>query len=972
MHTIRKLFLFLISFLLLVMSALPFSNENLIDEFKNKKRGVEFDQLNRIVYNNENGKINYSIDALRIGNKNNSMLSFESFLSTDNSGNNNRFNGNFQSQFAQILSDSLSFEEDWKTGIFGNGIGLSGIITCDIDDDNTVEIICGGSTGTFGENNFWYVMEYSAMTQEYSMNWISQLYTQGISNIAAFDVDNDGIYIIYVGFSNGDLRLYDGYTFEEIDFIDSPAYSINRILYNDADNDATSEIVFCDDNKIFIYNATTLTLEHQLNYGANDFEIGNVDSDIDIEIVLVNGRVLEFDDGITTVEWQYPGGDFGYLVELSDIDSDNMKEIIGASAWNYVTAFDADIQSPKWQIPTSQDIGALLVIDVDGDNIDDILYGDGQWGEIHCYDAVNQTQKWQISNVEHGVTNISVFDSDGDSNLEIFWGAGATSTGPDYLCVHQISTLLLEWQSQHLDGPFYAIDIGDADGNGDNEIVIVSFMSNNGYGDGIIQIFNAVTYELEWKSEDDMFGGYAWTGIHDVKIGDVDDDTEPEIIIATDRLYDGAIYVINGLSHTIEHSYFYDDGTPIHSITIADVDNDSQTEIIAGGSIAHSGSPGVFVYVINGSTGIVEWQSINLAGMWSAITALEVADIDNDTVPEIVALNDNIFVFDGISHQQWQSTLNGYIGLDLYDIDYDDIEEIIVGTNSGKLIAIDGQNYSEKFNVTVTANEIVGLQAYDIEGDGHNEIIFGSAGQLNIYSVTDLSIIWQSEILGSTAGRFNSIVVSDIDFDNKTEILIGTNFTVVGFQGPSIVPVELISFIAFAQNGNAVLEWSTATELNNFGFEVQRMINPNEFVTIGFVDGQGTTTETNNYRFVDSYMQYGYYTYRLKQVDFDGSFTFSEEVIVDLTVPTQFNLSQNYPNPFNPVTTIEYSIPNDGLVTLKVYNIVGEEVVTLVDEIRQPGNYDISFEASNLSSGVYFYKLKAGNFSLVKKMIINK
>jgi hypothetical protein len=971
MLTLNKTTLFQILFFSTFLNTSLIPEQISGENSKHINQDVQFDGFNRIVYNSEKVKINYSIDEFRIANDKAKSKGNEFFLS--NKSDNNAWNNVESHQlFKQNLLDSLTLEQNWKTGIFGSGIGSSGIVTEDINNDNIMEIICGGSTGTFGEDNFWYILEYSSLTNEYNMKWISDLYTEGISNIAAFDVNNDGVYNIYVGFSSGNLRVYDGFTFEEINYINTSLNSINRILYDDADNDLIKELVLCDDSKILICDSNTLNLEHQINYGANDFEIGNVDTDLENEIVLSNGKVIEYLNGIVTVEWQYPGGDFGYLVELSDIDSDNMKEIIGASNWAFITAFDADIQSPKWQIPTSQDIGALLVTDVDGDNIDDILYGDGQWGQIHCYNAINQTQKWQIANPEHGVTNITVVDADNDSNLEILWGAGATSTGPDYLYVHQISTLSFEWQSQHLDGPFYAIEVGDTDNDGDNEIVIISFESNSGYGDGIIQIFDAVTHELEWKSDANMFGGYAWTGIHDVKIGDVDDDSEQEIVVATDRLYDGAIYVINGTSHLIEQSYIYDDGAPIFSLAIADVDNDNQTEIIAGGSIANSGAPGVYVYVINGSTGVVEWHSINLSGMWSAVTALELADIDNDSVLEIVALNDNVFVIDGISHQQWQSTLSGCNGLDLYDIDYDDIEDIVVGTGSGKLIAIDGQNYSEKFNFTASSNEIVGLQTYDIQNDGNNEIIFGSAGQLNIFSISNANVIWQSETLGTIAGRFNSIVVSDMDSDQRTEIIIGTDYTVVGFQEPNVVPVELTSFTAVSQNGNAVLNWSTASELNTLGFEVQRKTNLYEFLTIGIVNAHGSTTESNRYSFVDSDLQYVNYSYRLKQVDFNGSFTYSEEVNVAVTAPLQFDLVQNYPNPFNPMTRISYSISEESFVTLRVYNIVGEEVETMVDEVQQPGNYSVLFNATNVSSGVYFYTINAGNFSDVKKMIISK
>jgi len=680
------------------------------------------------------------------------------------------------------LSSPLLVKESWKVGVFGSGIGASGIITADIDNDGVVEIVAAGSASTFGSGNFWYILEKSSTSQEYTQQWISSQESAGISKIAAFDPDQDGIYSIFVGLANGEIHIYDGATLEKVGYLDTPASSINQILWADADNDSINELIISDNQKTFFYDSTSLSLKHEIAYGGSDVEVGNVDSDSANEIVFSTGTVVEVNGTTTIEEWNYAGGSFGSLIELSDIDSDNIQEIIGASSWYYITAFDADVQSPKWQINANQDIDALLVTDVDNDGVEEVIYGDGQWGEIHAYDAVTLTQKWQINNPDHGVTDLAVFDTDGDGEQEILWGSGASSSGADYLNVHGIPSLTQEWQSQHVDGPFHAIDVGDIDGDGTQEIVFASFKSDSGYDDGTLFIYDAQTHALEWQSPANMFGGYAWTGIHDIKIGDVDDDGNQEIVVATDKLYDGALYVIDGQTKQIENSYFYDDGAPIYSVDIADVDNDGQTEIIAGGGREHTGAPGVYVYAINGSTGAVEWKSINLGDSWSDIHFVQAGNIDNDNASEIVALKDSLFIFDGISHQQWQSASGGYTSLDLYDIDNDGLEEIIVGTNQGNIVAIDGQTKAEEFNINVSSSAIVGLQAQDIDQDGTVELTFTSSATAGIYSVEQSTLLWQSETLGSSAGDYNSLIVSNIDSDASTEILVGTNYTVVEFE----------------------------------------------------------------------------------------------------------------------------------------------------------------------------------------------
>ena len=212
--------------------------------------------------------------------------------------------------------------------------------------------------------------------------------------------------------------------------------------------------------------------------------------------------------------------------------------------------------------------------------------------------------------------------------------------------------------------------------------------------------------------------------------------------------------------------------------------------------------------------------------------------------------------------------------------------------------------------------------------------------------------------------------------------------TLIRYNNTPPLPVELISFNASVHDGKVKLNWSTATEVNNLGYEIQRSLRMDTFgeiskvkspnwEKIGFVEGHGNSTTTISYEFTDTDLNDGSYSYRLKQIDLDGLFEYSKIVEVNLDVPIKFSLSQNYPNPFNPSTKIKYSIPKVGnanlrslQTSLKVYDILGREVTTLVNENQQPGNYEVEFNASIHSSGVYLYKLTAGSFTATKKMIL--
>jgi photosystem II stability/assembly factor-like uncharacterized protein len=187
------------------------------------------------------------------------------------------------------------------------------------------------------------------------------------------------------------------------------------------------------------------------------------------------------------------------------------------------------------------------------------------------------------------------------------------------------------------------------------------------------------------------------------------------------------------------------------------------------------------------------------------------------------------------------------------------------------------------------------------------------------------------------------------------------------------IPVELTSFSAAISKSNVTLKWSTATEKNNYGFEIERKDLKTEYKSIGFIKGKGTTTEVNSYSYSDKNLAPNVYNYRIKQIDYDGSYKYYDLANeVNLQYTLTYSLEQNYPNPFNPGTTIKYAIEKAGIVTLKLYDILGKEKAVLVNERKEPGNYVYEFKNINLSSGVYFYTLKANDYIQTKKMILLK
>jgi streptogramin lyase len=361
--------------------------------------------------------------------------------------------------------------------------------------------------------------------------------------------------------------------------------------------------------------------------------------------------------------------------------------------------------------------------------------------------------------------------------------------------------------------------------------------------------------------------------------------------------------------------------------------------------------------------------------------------------------------FDGISSFTTHNTSNSSIPHNaVRSLSIDDNQNIWVGTMGGGTAKFNGTNW-ETFNTS--NSDLPGDSVHCLWVKGGDDRWFGTlSGGLAKFNGTSWTVyntsnsglpnnsvrsiaidesgnIWIGTYGGGLAkfdGGTNWEVynlsnsqlpdnrVKTIAIDESGNKWIGTETGGVAvFKKDGITPVELTSFSAIVVVNNVELSWIIETELNNLGFELFR--NGNK---IAFIEGKGTTTEKQEYFYKDKNLKPGIYNYRLEQIDFDGKRTISLEVTVLLTLPEIFSLEQNYPNPFNPSTTISWQVPVGSHQTLKVYDLLGREVATLVDEYKPAGSYEIQFDSSNLSSGVYIYRLTAGNFSSTNKMTLLK
>ncbi len=402
------------------------------------------------------------------------------------------------------------------------------------------------------------------------------------------------------------------------------------------------------------------------------------------------------------------------------------------------------------------------------------------------------------------------------------------------------------------------------------------------------------------------------------------------------------IFIDNGFAYVIGTN----NGGGMHILDLTNPVNPVETDYYTGSGYIHD------VYV---------WNDTVIA---CAEDDYEIIDVSNKNSAEMVS--SSIFLPGCYAHSGWMTEDKRYfIGTEEF--------------NTRDITVWDLQDRS-------SWNLVVPTFATTSNTPVHNLFVKGNFAHVSYYKdgyvVLDISDPTSPSIAGyydtypSSSGTYEGVWGCYPYFPSGVVICsdMSTGLYVFDFLGDGTIPVELTSFTANVTRNGVDLKWATATEVNNYGFEIERK-NQNEtsWNVVGIAGGAGTTTQSKEYTYSDnSLTQPGKYFYRLKQIDNDGSFSYSQEIEVDFVQPNDFVLNQNYPNPFNPSTTIEFSLGEASFVKLEVYNTLGEKVAELLNENKPEGAYQVNFKASNLPSGIYIAKLEAGSKVQTIKMSLLK
>jgi hypothetical protein len=593
-----------------------------------------------------------------------------------------------------------------------------------------------------------------------------------------------------------------------------------------------------------------------------------------------------------------------------------------------------------------------------------------------------------------GVTVSSAGDVNGDGYEDIIIGApfndaGGVNAGRAYIffggtAMDSIADVVLTGEAA---GDIFGISVSSAgDVNGDSyDDVIVGAQENSAGGTAAGRVYIYFGGELMDDTADIIMTGTTpnnFFGKCVAGAGDVNGDGYDDVLASApyNNNSTGITYIFYGglLMDTIPDvvmigenlvQYF---GSSIASA--GDVNGDSFADVLIGGAYNSSSTSAGKAYLYLGG-------------------------VSMDSTADVVMNGEMI------------SDRFGYSVSSAGDVNGDGFSDVIIGSinnDAGGMDAGRAYIYFGATNMDNTADWISTGEASedqfgssvasvgDINEDGFSDVIVGAtfndaggsnAGRAYVYfgaANMDSTADWI--FTGEADGDFFGLSVStpgDANGDGISDILIGAPYNDFGgvnagkaylYLSSPTIPVELTSFSAtYNDKTEIALYWGTATEVNNQGFSVERSINYNEWQNIVFIEGNGNSTTPNQYSYIDKDLSSGVtkFLYRLKQIDYDGSFEYSDIVEVEVT-PKQYELSQNYPNPFNPSTSIEFSVPEESFVELKVFDILGNEVVTLASDNYSVGTYKILFKADDLPSGIYIARLSAGNFIQTKKMLLLK
>lgn len=712
-----------------------------------------------------------------------------------------------------ILSAQSEPQLNFQFGSLGSDLGEAGILIGNIDNNGFKEIISSGRDS--GEYYDYFgtfhitILEYNESANTYMIKRISNSYNAQITSLQLLDFDQDGTKNIYAGFANGTVHILNSITLDEKLILDTSGRGkpsafdspniIGSILSADYDNSGDKKLLVTNGDTTYVYNKN-YRLINKLPYGAKFLRVGDIDGDKQNELIYSNGQILQFLDGEFILKYSIQKSNHEVPIEIADINQDGVLDIIYSSE-DLIFAKDMKsnqmIWSSKWYSDYyyNEYITGLWIYDFNDDGIQDIIIGNEFSDAIYFYNGINGHKEFSIRDQpNNGIASLAVANLDGDANKELIWSVGANSTEPDFFSIFDLNTKEKKWQSKNFVGDFSAFDIGDRDNDEKSEIVSAGTEEYHNYNvRGIISVFDGATKLLEWQNNEAIPFAYS-EGYTAVKIADIDHDDENELLIGINNFYSSSRVYVFADDYSIKKTYEIDGMDIILDIEVADIDNDGTKEVIvtSGTNIGGSSHPEDwqnFIYIFDGITAEIEWKSPQIGSVSSKVGNIKVGNIDDDIAQEVAVIKyfnwrdkqSVLYIIDGESHSFIQKEID-VNAIDLVDIDKDEIDEIVVGTNAGTINFYNGQTFEVGNSIDLKLEKINAIEVVDFNNDGLWELVVASSSRLLIYDLDNSRMKWRSKVINSNVGIFGSLVINDMDNDNNIDITLNGNHALYNYE----------------------------------------------------------------------------------------------------------------------------------------------------------------------------------------------
>lgn len=679
----------------------------------------------------------------------------------------------------------IGCKEDSKISILGNRIGVNGFFAKDLDNNGTLEIVLTGNSAAnivLSESHFVNVLEITDSAPFYIMRYQTDYFT-ALKKLFVVDIDNDDKYEVILGHKNGLLQVlsYRDHALHVTHELDLRSEVI-EMSRGDADNDGIEELAVGTKGGVFLIDEL-YNMKGKLDISLfNSLEIGNVDSDANLEIVTDAG-IFEYRDNELFNQWPQPPFGFGKIF-IHDLNQDGISEVVKISNTT-VSIYDAGEQLLIKELKVN-DSDVVGFFDLDNDGSEELFY-DG----IEAYDFSRDSVVFSVDNKVTHLVGYQFYDLDKDGKEELITAGGYGGTGPDLIYVYDLEASKELWKSDFINpeylSPFAVYSVGNVDHDSIEEIVafhhsatLIDSISNIEKRFNNIYIYDAISKQKEWmirQSDTSIFGSLAHT--RDILLYDLNEDGVDEILVAASYRNQPCVTVIDAQSREVVANYIYPGCGIARQLAVGDVDQDGEVEIVIS-TDANCSSGITKVLVVNSSTYRLEWESADYnGGGHSEFSKLFVADVDSDNDLEIVALNNRIYIFDVGETTFWISPDQGMRALTVANVDADRSLELIYdsGSNSSSfylnVIDAETKEMENRYLVPATRQNIRGLMAKDLNANGIYEYYFSVDSKLLMFEDGRLL---STRSLGNQLNIYDNLISTDYGIkDNPQVILVGAD-----------------------------------------------------------------------------------------------------------------------------------------------------------------------------------------------------